>query len=53
MFMLSKFRAKKAGDVTKMRLYSLANGYLKLAIYADIGGQPGKTGGWLKSRREA
>lgn len=40
-FSLGKFTAVQTGHVTSFRVYSLVNGNVKVAIYADSGGEPG------------
>jgi hypothetical protein len=38
---LGKFKAVSTGVVDQIKVYSLANGEAKVAIYADSGGEPG------------
>jgi hypothetical protein len=40
-FILSRFQALETGTVSEIRVYSLANGTAKVAIYADDAGEPG------------
>ncbi len=40
-FLLAKFTAEKSGAVTSFRINSSGSGSIKIAIYADNGGEPG------------
>jgi hypothetical protein len=40
-FVLGKYTADGSGKVTEIRVYSLANGNIKVGVYADNGGEPG------------
>jgi hypothetical protein len=37
----AKYTATNSGNVNQIRVYSLANGHAKVAIYSDNGGEPG------------